>query len=160
MQLSSAASQGLGWRASQQKDLPASPNRDKSWEFTFIFHIAGVQPKQLESFQGIMCASLLPRPTPLCLPPTQMGLEVSASLSRERIHVPGMRQLWGWKGTFLGKSSLCFGVLSERRTSEWGSHCKECSSGSDLNLCSTNAQLWRCCWPLPVHGAPDKQDYG
>ena len=83
-----------------------------------------------------------------------------SSLSRERIHVSGMRQLQGWKGMFLGKTSLCIGVLLERRISEWGSHCKECSSGSDPNLYSTNTQLWRCCCPLHVHGAPDKQDYG
>jgi len=72
-QLSSAASQELGWRAPQQKDLPASPSREKSWEFAFIFHLTGAKPRQLESFQGIMCASLLPRRTPPSLPPTSSG---------------------------------------------------------------------------------------
>lgn len=57
------------------------------------------------------------------------------------------------------KNSLCTENIFKRKTWMWGIHCNQLPQAV-LDLASPLlCQRWSCCWPLPAHGAPHRQDF-
>lgn len=72
------------------------------------------------------------------------------------------RQFQDWKGTFPDKRIISVLEIFLKGKCECG---KVIANNYPKpfriwpHLCSSSAQIWSSCWPLPVHGAPDKQDF-